>query len=148
MTKERVINKIDRKIGNQLRLRRQMMGLSQSQLANCVGITFQQIQKYEQGTNSISARRLYDLAQALEVCPLYFYEACGESSHVMPEDLSAQAVHLAQDYMGIPSLKVRKSIAAFVREVAKMHRTNMKASALRWAICCCFLPLIGIFNSG
>lgn len=109
-------------IGHQLRLRRKMMGLSQAGLAKQVGLTFQQIQKYERGTNSVSARRLFEFAQVLGVSPMYFYEACGDSAQVMPDALTAQAIHLVQDYTAIPSLKVRNSIAAFVREVAREHR--------------------------
>ena len=112
-------------IGSQLRLRRKMMGMSQVLLAQRVGITFQQIQKYELGKNSISARRLFELAQLLGVSPMYFYDACGDSAQAMPDVLTTQAIHLVQDYTSIPSLKVRNSIAAFVREVAKERRDGV-----------------------
>ena len=58
---------LDMIIGSQLRLRRKMMGLSQSALAKHMGITFQQVQKYECGSNSMSARRLFEVAQLLQV---------------------------------------------------------------------------------
>lgn len=109
-------------IGSQLRLRRKMMGMSQVLLAQRVGITFQQIQKYELGRNSISARRLFELAQLLGVSPMYFYDAYANSVTVMPDALTTQAIHLVQDYTSIRSITVRNSIAAFVREVAKEHR--------------------------
>ncbi len=125
MTKTRVIHPMDIHIGNQLRLRRTMMGLSQSGLAHRVGITFQQIQKYERGTNSISARRLHDFAQVLEVSPLYFYEAWGKSSQLMSDLLSTQTMHVARDFMEIASPKVRKTIAALVREVSKGHNPDV-----------------------
>ncbi|MDX2073793.1 MAG: helix-turn-helix transcriptional regulator [Alphaproteobacteria bacterium] len=111
---------LDVTIGSHLRLRRKMMGMSQDLLAKRMGITFQQIQKYERGTNSVSARRLFELAQVLEVSPLYFY-ALPESDDYQPtvDRLTTQAIHLVQDFTLISSPEVRNSIAAFVREIAK-----------------------------
>ena len=67
-------NPVDRHVGERLRLRRMLLGLSQEALASCLGLTFQQIQKYERGANRIGASRLYDLARALGVTIDYFYE--------------------------------------------------------------------------
>lgn len=105
-------------IGSQLRLRRKMMGLSQSALAKRMGVTFQQVQKYERGSNSMNARRLFEVAQLLQVSPMYFYSR-GDDTYPPVDTLSTQAIHLVQDYASIKSGKVRHSIAAFVREVAK-----------------------------
>ena len=117
---------LDLHIGQRLRLHRKMMGMSQADLARRVGITFQQIQKYENGKNSISARRLYEFALLLRVSPMYFYEAYGDAApHITPDALSAKAIHLVQDYTSITSAKVRHSIAAFVREVAKGQRNGL-----------------------
>jgi len=66
-------NPIDAHVGNRLRQRRALLGLSQDKLARSLGLTFQQIQKYERGANRISAGRLYQLATALEVPVGYFY---------------------------------------------------------------------------
>lgn len=96
-----------------------MLGLSQSALAKRMGVTFQQVQKYERGSNSISARRLFEVAQMLQVSPMYFYAPCGSNEHPPVDALSTQAIHLVQDYVSISSSKVRKSVAALVREVAK-----------------------------
>ncbi len=65
---------IDVHVGRRLRLRRSLMGLSQEKLAELVGVTFQQIQKYERGTNRIGSSRLYRLAQVLQVPVSYFFE--------------------------------------------------------------------------
>jgi transcriptional regulator with XRE-family HTH domain len=116
---------IDIIIGSQLRLRRKMLGLSQSALARRMGITFQQVQKYECGRNSISARRLFEVAQLLQVSPMYFYASC-ESGECPPADaFSTQAIHLVQDYNSIASVKVRNSLAALVREMAKEQRSGL-----------------------
>lgn len=112
-------------IGSQLRLRRKMMGLSQSALAKRMGITFQQVQKYERGSNSMSAWRLFEVAQILQVSPMYFYAPHGGDAYPPVDTLSTQAIHLVQDYVSIASSKVRNSIAAFVRELAKGERDGL-----------------------
>ena len=71
-------NDIDLHLGKRLRRRRRLLGLTQQQLANAVGIRFQQIQKYECGANRISAARLWQLAEALEVAVAYFYDGISE----------------------------------------------------------------------
>lgn len=116
---------IDTIIGSQLRLRRKMMGLSQSALAKSMGITFQQVQKYECGRNSISARRLFEVAQLLQVSPMYFYGSCGSNDYPSEDVFSTQTIHLVQDYTSIASVKLRNSLAALVREVAKEQRNGL-----------------------
>ena len=70
---------IDLHLGRRLRRRRRLLGLTQQQLANQVGIRFQQIQKYECGANRISAARLWQLAEALESSVAYFYDGLEEA---------------------------------------------------------------------
>ncbi len=67
-------NPVDTHVGNRIRLRRLMLGLSQEKLAELLGITFQQVQKYERGLNRVGASRLWDLAQVLDVPVTFFYE--------------------------------------------------------------------------
>jgi transcriptional regulator with XRE-family HTH domain len=73
-------NDIDLHLGKRLRRRRRLLGLTQQQLANAVGIRFQQIQKYECGANRISAARLWQLAEALQAPVSYFYDGLTESA--------------------------------------------------------------------
>src|SRR6201992_1915495 len=75
-------NDIDLHLGKRLRRRRRLLGLTQQQLANVVGVRFQQIQKYECGANRISAARLWSLAEALEVPVGYFYAAVTKSKRL------------------------------------------------------------------
>ena len=72
-------NDIDLHLGKRLRRRRRLLGLTQQQLASVVGIRFQQIQKYECGANRISAARLWQLSEALEVPVGYFYDGLAEA---------------------------------------------------------------------
>ena len=71
-------NDIDVHLGKRLRRRRRLLGLTQQQLAGTVGVRFQQIQKYECGANRISAARLWQLSEALEVPVGYFYDGLTE----------------------------------------------------------------------
>ncbi len=72
-------NDIDLHLGRRLRRRRRLLGLTQQQLASAVGIRFQQIQKYECGANRISAARLWQLSEALEISIGYFYDGITEA---------------------------------------------------------------------
>src|SRR5919107_3688638 len=67
-------NPIDVRVGARLRLRRMMLGLSQEKLAEMIGLTFQQVQKYERGANRIGASRLYELSRVLDVPVSFFFD--------------------------------------------------------------------------
>lgn len=74
MTNERAPNAVDRKIGQRIRVRRAEIGMSQERLAELIGVTFQQVQKYEKGVNRIAASRLFDISLALEMPVSRFFE--------------------------------------------------------------------------
>ena len=71
---KKVPNPIDRHVGSRVRMRRMMMSMSQEKLGNALGLTFQQVQKYEKGTNRIGASRLQQIAEALQVSVSFFFE--------------------------------------------------------------------------
>ncbi len=73
-------NPIDVHVGARVRLRRTLLGMSQEKLGEALGLTFQQVQKYERGANRIGASRLYDLARVLDVPVSYFYEDMDEET--------------------------------------------------------------------
>ena len=77
-------NPIDIHVGARLRLRRTLLGLSQEKLGEAVGITFQQLQKYERGANRISASRLFNLAQVLGVPVTFFFEDMPAGAEATP----------------------------------------------------------------
>ena len=82
-------NPIDVHVGNRLRTRRTLLGLSQTAVADAVGLTFQQLQKYEKGANRISASRLYDLSQVLDVDITYFFDDIDrETEKLSPAQMS------------------------------------------------------------
>src|SRR5215475_7768604 len=77
MNDERAANAVDKKLGQRVRSRRLEIGMSQEKLAELLGITFQQVQKYEKGINRIAASRLFDIANAMDVSIATFFEGLG-----------------------------------------------------------------------
>lgn len=120
---------IDVSVGKRLRLRRTMMGLSQEAVAKAVGITFQQVQKYEKGTNAMNARRLFEFAQFMGVPVAYFFEglehagaATGfaeESERFEHKNVSdRESLEMMKAFKRIREQVVRKRLADLVRAVA------------------------------
>ena len=104
---------VDIHVGQRVRQRRWMVGMTQQQLGNQVGIKFQQIQKYETGTNRISASRLWDIAMALEVPVQFFFEGI-EGAADMTEGAQGdmitdkEALELVRAYYTIPENQRRR----------------------------------------
>jgi transcriptional regulator with XRE-family HTH domain len=93
---------IDHHIAARLRQRRIMLGLTQQQVAEMVGITYQQAHKYETGANRISVGRLHALARALEVDVGYFYEGLGSGGPARPTARQRQMLDLARSFAALP----------------------------------------------
>ena len=74
---------VDQQIGARLRARRVMLGVSQTDLGNAIGVTFQQIQKYERGANRIGGRRMQQIASALKCSPSYFFGGDGKDAAII-----------------------------------------------------------------
>jgi len=70
-------NPIDVHVGSRIRLRRTLLGMSQQKLGEAIGLTFQQVQKYERGTNRVGSSRMFELARVLDVAVSYFFEEMG-----------------------------------------------------------------------
>ena len=105
---------VDVHVGKRIRHRRWMVGMTQQQLGDAVGIKFQQIQKYETGMNRVSASRLWDIAHALDVPVSFFFEGLEEDgkqgSTGLPGDLLAdkEALELVRSYYAIPENQRRR----------------------------------------
>lgn len=127
---EKIIHPIDSHVGSRVRIRRKFLSLSQTELAAATGITFQQIQKYEKGTNRISASKLHDIAKMLKTPISYFFEQYGEApsdtafseSHsertVQDFLISSEGVELSQAFPRIRSAKQRRRVLELVRTLA------------------------------
>lgn len=125
-------NSIDEHVGQRLRQRRSILGISQEKLAELVGITFQQIQKYENGANRVSASRLFQFSQILEVPVDFFFDQSAKLSLVgmsdtqqealegMPGDVmqEKETLELIRVYYSIKNPKVRKDFFKLLKSMA------------------------------
>ena len=90
---DRAPNPIDVHVGERIRRRRRALGISQDRLAEEIGLTFQQVQKYERGTNRVSASKLYQAARVLQAPVSYFFEGLPTTTPGVAEDEQAAFVH-------------------------------------------------------
>jgi transcriptional regulator with XRE-family HTH domain len=124
-------NPVDAQVGSRVRLRRMLIGMSQERLGELLGLTFQQVQKYEKGVNRIGAGRLFDVARILGVPIDYFYESVAgqlsgrgfsenESSPPVMEFVSSgEGLQLSLAFMRIKDPKVRKRVLDLVKSLAE-----------------------------
>lgn len=104
---------VDAHVGKRIRHRRWMLGMTQQQLADMVGIKFQQIQKYETGMNRVSASRLWDISESLGVTIAFFFEGLQDNAtaaQIAGTDLMAdkEALELVRSYYAIPEAQRRR----------------------------------------
>ncbi len=128
---DRSPNPVDLHVGARVRMRRKFLGMSQEGLAETIDLTFQQVQKYERGSNRISASKLYEIARALKAPVAYFFEGYGQTEAVegFSESESEQFVHgflmttegieLAEAFPRIKSAKLRRRVLELVRSLAE-----------------------------
>lgn len=120
---------VDVHVGKRIRQRRWLIGMTQQQLAEAVGIKFQQIQKYETGANRVSASRLWDIADALDVAVSFFFEGLKQEADAEPQEHSAvpedlmgdkEAMDLVRSYYAIPENQRRRlfELARVLSDVA------------------------------
>ncbi len=138
--KEGRATSLDEYVGVRIRTRRTLMGMSQEKLADALGITFQQVQKYERGVNRVGASRLYDLSTTLEVPVSFFFEGlvanqklgAGKKSKTRlgvaapkakyaaeKESHDREILELVRAYKAIQNPDMRKSVLDMIRSLAK-----------------------------
>lgn len=130
-------NAVDVHVGKRIRLRRTLLGMSQEQLGNALNITFQQVQKYERGANRVSASRLWDISQIIDVPISYFFEDMSDTTlKASPRKISSNAtadvvvddtkdpmarretLELVRSYYSIEQSHVRRRISDMVKAIA------------------------------
>jgi len=123
-------NPVDAHVGHRVRLRRMLVGMSQERLGELLGLTFQQVQKYEKGINRIGAGRLFEVAGILGVPISFFYEdaASGATTNGFAEEKepppvmeflsSGDGLQLSLAFMRIKNAKVRRRLVDLVRSLA------------------------------
>jgi transcriptional regulator with XRE-family HTH domain len=139
MASKGFFNPIDVHVGQRIRQRRTLLGLSQTTLGDAIGLTFQQIQKYERGANRVSSSRMFDIAKVLDVTIAYFYEdmtaktasnspavLAGVSEDDLPEidfakDPMAkrETLEFVRAYYKIPETSARKQLASLIKVLSK-----------------------------
>jgi len=129
-------NPIDIHVGSRIRLRRTLLGMSQQKLGEAIGLTFQQVQKYERGANRVGSSRMFELARVLDVPISYFFEEMGADTaargrqHAMGHAVEALAadepdpmtkretLELVRAYYKITDAKVRKRLFEMTKALA------------------------------
>lgn len=133
-------NPMDAHVGSRVRLRRMLLGMSQEKLGEQLGLTFQQVQKYEKGVNRIGASRLFDLAQVLNVPIQFFYDEAppGDSAggamlgmaerpqegFVIDFLSSREGLELNKAFVKIQDPKVRRAVVELVRSLSGEDGNN------------------------
>jgi len=125
------INPTDKYVGSRLRMRRLMLDMSQTNIADALGLTFQQVQKYEKGSNRISASRLQHLSQILQVPVPFFFEgapaaSAGPAAQAPAEDPSyvanflatSEGLDLVKAFVSIEDPELRRAIVRLVQALA------------------------------
>lgn len=124
-------NPIDKHVGSRVRMRRMMLAMSQEKLGDALGLTFQQVQKYEKGTNRIGASRLQQISNTLQVPVAFFFEGAPDL-HVKGDRMSeapspayvsdflatSEGLSLTKAFMRIAEPKLRRRIVDLVEEIA------------------------------
>ena len=130
-------NPVDARVGHRVRLRRMLMGMSQERLGELLGLTFQQVQKYEKGVNRIGAGRLFEIATIMGVPIGFFYEDAenalasrpgfaedDESGSVMEFIASGEGLQLTLAFMRIKDPKVRRRLLDLVRSLTEEEKEH------------------------
>lgn len=118
-------NTVDTYVGQRIRDKRNERGMSQTEVANAIGVTFQQVQKYERGTNRVGASRLFDLSRILSVPIQYFFAGLNnQSTPIEKEDdnvihlMKPDTVELVEAYYKVENLQVRRQILSTIRSIS------------------------------
>ena len=124
-------NPIDKHVGSRVRMRRMMLSMSQEKLGDALGLTFQQVQKYEKGTNRIGASRLQQISNILQVPVSFFFEGApnmpghtgmGEApspAYVSDFLATSDGLSLTKSFIKIKSSKLRRRIVELVEQMAE-----------------------------
>jgi len=125
-------DRVDIYVGWRIRARRSLLDIGQPALARTLGLTFQQVQKYENGTNRVSASRLAAIAEALGVTPAYFYEGIDKANEPLSEEdvrweeriRESKALELVRHYYAIPNSRIRERFLELIKAAAAASVTD------------------------
>ncbi|MDF1585130.1 helix-turn-helix transcriptional regulator [Geminicoccaceae bacterium 1502E] len=109
---------VDRYVGARMRERRIMLGLTQQQMAELIGVTYQQAHKYEKGINRIAAGRLYTIAHALGVDVGYFFEGMEGERNFKPTPQQRMLLELARNFISVTNRRHQEALCNLARALA------------------------------
>jgi transcriptional regulator with XRE-family HTH domain len=109
---------IDRHVGSRVRERRIMLGLTQQQLADLIGVTYQQAHKYERAINRVSAGRLFEIAQVLSVPVSYFFDGLAEDNERSITPRERMCLELSRNFAQIPNERHQEALSQLARALA------------------------------
>lgn len=119
---QRSAGKADQDLGQRIRLRRVEMKVSQSELGERLGVSFQQVQKYEKGVNRVGAARLQQIAEALDVPVTFFYDDIADKQRMEVESLlfldAPFMLRLLRAYAKVEDLKVQRNFVSLIESIA------------------------------
>jgi transcriptional regulator with XRE-family HTH domain len=110
---------IDDHVGARIRERRIMLGLTQQQLAELIGVTYQQAHKYERGINRVSAGRLFEIARVLSVPVSYFYEGIGDEEPRQVSQRERMMLEIARNFAEITNERHQEAVSQLARALAQ-----------------------------
>ena len=120
-TDEKIVNRAtetDRHVGNRIRERRVLLGLSQQQMAEMIGVTYQQAHKYERGINRISAGRLFEIAQVLGVPVGHFFDGLGNGGGNELQGRQRMCLEVARNFSQIDNKNHQEALSHLARALA------------------------------
>jgi transcriptional regulator with XRE-family HTH domain len=127
--KPKTSDPVDKHVGSRVRMRRMLLGMSQSTVAKACGITFQQVQKYESGTNRIGSSRMLQIAEALQVSPEFFFEGLPGAKKQTP--VPSYVTEFLADRDGIALMKALSQIERTTLKRAIIHLVEELAAEKR-----------------
>jgi transcriptional regulator with XRE-family HTH domain len=119
---------VDTHVGQRLKQLRILRGMTQTDVADGLNISFQQVQKYELGRNRISASKLFELSHILKVAPSYFFEGL-QAGEATPQLLDEEATKIASMLTRIKDDRLRGQIRSFITEIANSQTVEQRESA-------------------
>ncbi len=125
----KVAKRVDELVGERIRERRTQMGLTQEHLAAALSISYQQVQKYETGANRVSAGRLYEIAQRLEIPVSYFFDGLDTTTASEPLEHGGKnrsTIELVRNFGDIDEASIRSAVSGLIKTLAGRPRRRSK----------------------
>ena len=129
----KIATRVDEYVGERIRMRRTELGLTQEELAAALKISYQQVQKYETGANRVSAGRLFEIAQRLQVDMAYFFSGLEQKPDSKPMEHGGKnrsTIELVRNFSEIEDNTIRTAVAGLIKSIAQRSKEGASAADL------------------